>query len=190
MAEAARHGSLGALTTIAVEGRKFDLGLVIISQRPSRVAKDVLAQANSQLVFRLANLEDLAYVRESFEAAGETFLDELPHLDTGVCICAGTMVSMPVRCDVPLFAPRHRFELGQQPPALEALEAAVAAALPGATLVADVDERVIFSGPEAEVTLCSVDGGYALDVDCEDGELVASVQAAVTAALENLREPA
>jgi len=108
MAEAARHGSLGALTTVAVEGRKFGVGLVIVSQRPSRVAKDVLAQMGSQLIFRLANVEDLRYVRESFEAAGEAFLAELPQLDTGVCICTGQMVAMPVRCDVPLFAPRHR----------------------------------------------------------------------------------
>src|SRR3990170_8989755 len=112
MAEAAKHGSLGALTTIAVEGRKFGVGLVVVSQRPSRIAKDVLAQMNSQLVFRLANLEDLAYVRESFEAAGASFLAELPHLDTGICLCAGTAVEMPVRCDVPLFAARRRFELG------------------------------------------------------------------------------
>src|SRR3990170_819168 len=99
MAEAAKHGSLGALTTIAVEGRKFHVGLVIVSQRPSRIAKDVLAQMSSQLVFRLANLEDLQYVRESLEAADATFVRDLAFLDTGVCICAGTMVAMPVRCD-------------------------------------------------------------------------------------------
>lgn len=103
MAEATKHGSLGALTTIAVEGRKFGVGLVIVSQRPSRIAKDVLAQMGSQLVFRLANLEDLAYVRESFEAAGAALLAELPQLDTGVCVAAGAMVEMPVRCRVPLF---------------------------------------------------------------------------------------
>ena len=43
MAEAKDAGSLDALTTIAVEGRKFGVGLVVASQRPSRIAKDVLA---------------------------------------------------------------------------------------------------------------------------------------------------
>ena len=184
MAEAARHGSLGAVTTVAVEGRKFGVGLIVVSQRPSRVAKDVLAQMNSQLVFRLANLEDLMYVRESFEAAGATFLADLPHLDTGVCICAGTMVEMPVRCDVPLFAPRHSFDLGPvELPAAAALEAAVAAELPAATLAEDGEEIVVFSGPQAEVTLRAAEGGYALDVDCADGELAERVRDAVEHAL-------
>ncbi|HXF97371.1 MAG TPA: ATP-binding protein [Gaiellaceae bacterium] len=179
MAEAARHGSLGALTTIAVEGRKFRVGLVVISQRPSRVAKDVLAQMNSQLVFRLANLEDLAYVRESFEAAGEELLADLPRLDTGVCVCAGTMVAMPVRCDVPLYAPRHRFPLGETRPDRRALETAVAHALPEAELLAEVEELIVFSGPEAEEAVRAVDGGYALDVDCADPGVAERVRAAV-----------
>lgn len=183
MAEAARHGSLGALTTVAVEGRKFNLGLVVVSQRPSRVAKDVLAQMNSQLVFRLANLEDLAYVRESFEAAGEMFMADLPQLETGVCICAGTMIEMPVRCHVPLFAVRHRFALGATAPRREALERAVEQALPEAALVADAEELVVFSGSEAEVAIRAVDGGYALDVDSDDGEVAQRVLAAVTEAL-------
>jgi len=32
------------VTTVAVEGRKFGVGLIVVSQRPSRVAKDVLAR--------------------------------------------------------------------------------------------------------------------------------------------------
>ena len=183
MAEAAKHGSLGALTTVAVEGRKFGVGLVVVSQRPSRIAKDVLAQMNSQLVFRLANLEDLAYVRESFEAAGANLLGDLPHLDTGVCVCAGTMVEMPVRCDVPLFAPRHRFELGSERPDAALLQRAVEAALPEAALLADLDEVVVFGDPEAEVAVRALDGGYVLDVDCSDGEVAESVRAAVEKAV-------
>ncbi|RDI75570.1 protein of unknown function DUF87 [Gaiella occulta] len=184
MAEAARHGSLGALTTVAVEGRKFGVGLVIVSQRPSRIAKDVLAQMNSQLVFRLCNLEDIGYVRESFEAADETFVMELSHLDTGVCICAGTMIEMSVRCDVPLFAPRRSFDLGAAAlPAAAVLEEAVAGALPAAALVEEGEELVVFSGPEAEVTLRAEGGGHALDVDCADEKLAERVRAAVEHAL-------
>ncbi len=182
MAQARAHGSLDALTTVAVEGRKFGLGLAVVSQRPSRVAKDVLAQMGSQLVFRLANVEDLQYVRESFEAAGESFLAELPQLETGVCICAGQMVAMPVRCDVPLFAPRHRLDLGWAKPKLADLAQAVASALPQPPLVQEVEEEVIFSGPYAEIALRAVDSGYVLDVDCPDPELAARVREAVEAA--------
>jgi hypothetical protein len=187
MAEAARHGSLGSVTTIAVEGRKFGVGLVVVSQRPSRVAKDVLAQMSSQLVFRLANLEDLAYVRESFEAAGESFIAELPTLDTGVCVCAGTAVALPVRCDVPLFAHRHRIALGPERPDPDDLERAVRAALPERAPAAEADELVVFGGPEAEVTLRAADSGYVLDVDCNHDELAERVRAVVEAALTTSR---
>ncbi len=184
MAEAAKHGSLGALTTIAVEGRKFGVGLVIVSQRPSRIAKDVLAQMSSQLVFRLANLEDLAYVRESFEAAGQELLADLPQLDPGVCVCTGTAVALPVRCEVPLFAPRHRFALDTPPPRdLTALAGAVAAVVPRTVVAEENEEHVVFAGAAAEVTLRRADGGLALDVDCAEEALAERVRAAVERAL-------
>jgi hypothetical protein len=115
---------------------------VFTDAKLARGAKDVLAQANSQLIFHPANLEDLASVRESFEAAGEQFLADLPHLDTGV-----------------------------------------AAAISQARPLAEEDGLVVFAGPAAEVTLRREDGGYVLDVDCEDGELAARLRAAVEAAL-------
>jgi hypothetical protein len=185
MAEAVRHGSLGALTTIAVEGRKFRLGLVVSSQRPSRIAKDVLAQMNSQLIFRLANVEDLGYVRESFEAAGAAFLADLPTLDTGICLCAGTMIAMPVRCDMPLFAPRRRFPLAAAtlPRDREALKDAIVAVMPEVALVAEAEEFVVFAGRDAEVTIRSQDGAYVLDVDCADEAIAEWVREALHVAL-------
>ncbi|MFZ1175130.1 MAG: hypothetical protein WAO15_02395 [Mycobacterium sp.] len=38
------------------------------SQRPARVNKDVLSQCNTHVVFRVANVEDLAVLAGSFEA--------------------------------------------------------------------------------------------------------------------------
>jgi DNA helicase HerA-like ATPase len=182
MAEAARHGSLGALTTVAVEGRKFNVGLIIASQRPSRIAKDVLAQMNSQLIFRLANLEDLGYVRESFEAAGTALLGDLPTLDTGVCLCAGTMIAMPVRCDVPLFAHRERWPMTATVPSdrRAGLADVVRALLPEAQILADEQETVVFADPRAEVSLRTADGTPMLEVTCTDGELAARIRDAVT----------
>jgi DNA helicase HerA-like ATPase len=49
---------------IAREGRKFGLGLVVASQRPSELSKTVLSQCNSFVVHRLQNPEDLRYFRE------------------------------------------------------------------------------------------------------------------------------
>lgn len=181
MAEAARHGSLGAITTIAVEGRKFNLGLAVVTQRPSRVAKDVLAQLNSQLIFRLANSEDLRYVRESFEGASESFAKSIPDLDTGVCVAAGTMMSMPVQCDVPLFATRHRFTIDGQLSLSErqAAEVAIRRVLPEADSVEEDTDVLVFSDDRTEVSLRSADGSTVLDVDCNDPALAGSVHEAV-----------
>jgi len=44
-----------AVFAIASEGRKFGVGLVVSSQRPARVNKDVLSQCNSHMIFRVAN---------------------------------------------------------------------------------------------------------------------------------------
>jgi hypothetical protein len=189
MAKAIAHGSLGEITTLAAEGRKFNIGLVMISQRPSRLSKDVLAQMNSQLVFRLSNTDDLHYVRESFEAASQSFLDDLPNLDTGVCACSGTMVTTPVQCDVPLFAPRHSSDLDPQALTADrkALKEAVATALPRAMELSDADEMVVFAGEGVEVTIRASDGGCRLDIDCEDGSLADRLSSAVASAVSQTK---
>ena len=86
--------SFDAAFTIAAEGRKFNVGLVVSSQRPARVNKDVLSQCNTHLVFRVANVEDLSALAGSFEAASQPLLAELPGFDTGVCVVGGTAIGM------------------------------------------------------------------------------------------------
>ncbi len=95
--------SFDAVFAIASEGRKFGVGLVVSSQRPARVNKDVLSQCNTHLVFRVANVEDLSALAGSFEAASQPLLDELPGFDTGVCVVGGTAIGMLTRVEVPLF---------------------------------------------------------------------------------------
>ena len=92
-----------AAFAIASEGRKFNVGLVVSSQRPARVNKDILSQCNTHLAFRVANVEDLSALAGSFEAASQPLLDELPGFDTGVCVVGGTAIGMLTRVEVPLF---------------------------------------------------------------------------------------
>lgn len=96
-----------AALDIASEGRKFNVGLVLSSQRPDRINKDILSQCNTQMVFRVANAEDLAAIARTFEAASQPLLAELPGFDTGVCVVGGpaigmlTCVQLPLLDDVP-----------------------------------------------------------------------------------------
>lgn len=95
--------SFDATFAIASEGRKFNVALVMSTQRPARVNKDILSQCNTHMIFRVANVEDLAAIAGSFEAASRPLLEELPGFDTGVCVIGGTAIGMVVRVDVPLF---------------------------------------------------------------------------------------
>lgn len=85
---------------IAREGRKYGLGLVVSSQRPSELSKTVLSQCNSFIVHRLQNPEDLRYFREIVPGIYGQLLDQLPSLAPrnalvlGECVKAPALVEM------------------------------------------------------------------------------------------------
>lgn len=81
---------------IAQEGRKFNVGLVLISQRPSRLDETTLSQCNSYIIMKLVNPADQNFVRKVVESLGEEEIRLLPNLDTGEAILAGQMISFPV----------------------------------------------------------------------------------------------
>lgn len=53
----------GAIRRIAKEGRKYGIGLMLVSQRPSEVEATVLSQCNSWVVLRITNESDREHVR-------------------------------------------------------------------------------------------------------------------------------
>jgi hypothetical protein len=63
--------SLPTIRKVITEGRKFGTGLVLISQRPSRLDETTLAQCNSFLVLRLVNPRDKSFVRSVMENLSE-----------------------------------------------------------------------------------------------------------------------
>jgi len=86
------------LTTrqIAQEGRKFGVGLLVISQRPSRLDETTLSQCNSYIVMRMANPADQNYVRRVIETLGEEEAKLLPDLDVGEALLSGQLINFPV----------------------------------------------------------------------------------------------
>jgi len=81
---------------IAREGRKFGLGLVVASQRPSELSKTVLSQCNSFIVHRLQNPEDLRYFREIVPGIYGQLLNQLPALAPRSALVLGECVQAPV----------------------------------------------------------------------------------------------
>jgi len=81
---------------IASEGRKFNLGLAVITQRPAQVSKFVLSQTNTQVMFRTINSSDLGAVSSFVEYAGEDVVSLLPSLKTGMGIACGIGAPFPL----------------------------------------------------------------------------------------------
>ncbi len=61
--EAQYEAAKGAIRRIAKEGRKYGIGLMLVSQRPSEVEATVLSQCNSWIVLRITNEADREHVR-------------------------------------------------------------------------------------------------------------------------------
>ncbi len=81
---------------IAREGRKYGLGLVLASQRPSELSKTVLSQCNNFIVHRMQNPEDLRYFREIVPGIFGQLLDQLPALAPQCALVLGECVKAPV----------------------------------------------------------------------------------------------
>ncbi|MCC6176108.1 MAG: ATP-binding protein [Chloroflexi bacterium] len=83
------------VNTVAAEGRKFQVFLVVVTQRPSRVHQDTLSQCGSQLIMRLTNPDDQRAVRSASEQLSDELLGNLPGLNTGEAIVVGPLTRAP-----------------------------------------------------------------------------------------------
>lgn len=81
---------------IAKEGRKFGLGLLLSSQRPSELSQTVLSQCNTFLLHRLVNDKDQEMVKKLVPDNLGSILNELPILPTKKAILLGWAAPIPV----------------------------------------------------------------------------------------------
>lgn len=88
--------SLPTIRKVITEGRKFGTGLVLISQRPSRLDETTLAQCNSFLVLRIVNPNDKRFVRSVMENLSEEDANVLQTFGPGQGIVSGQAVRFPL----------------------------------------------------------------------------------------------
>lgn len=88
--------SLVTIRKVITEGRKFGTGLILISQRPSRLDETTLAQCNSFLVLRLVNPRDKAHVRSVMENLSDSDANVLQTFGPGQGIVSGQAVRFPL----------------------------------------------------------------------------------------------
>ena len=91
---------------IASEGRKFGMGLCIVSQRPARVDKSVLSQVNSQIILKVSNPNDVKAVSNSVEGLNAEMEQEITNLQVGHAIVSGVS-DMPVIVSIRPRKSRH-----------------------------------------------------------------------------------
>lgn len=86
-----------AVRRIAKEGRKYGVGLMIVSQRPSEIDPTILSQCGTVFAMRLANDTDRSQVAGAASDNLKGLFDVLPILRTGEAIVVGEAVSLPIR---------------------------------------------------------------------------------------------
>jgi DNA helicase HerA-like ATPase len=99
--------STNVLKQILSEGRKFGLGVGLITQRPGKLDADVLSQCMTQFIMRIVNPIDQDTIAKTVEGAGRRMLDELPALTKGQVIVSGVAINTPVMCQVRRRLTRH-----------------------------------------------------------------------------------
>ena len=77
------------IRTLAAEGRKFGLGLCVITQRPARIEKNVLSQCNTQIILKVTNPHDIKAITTSIEGITAGMEKEIPNLPIGTAIVTG-----------------------------------------------------------------------------------------------------
>ncbi|MFH1591295.1 MAG: ATP-binding protein [archaeon] len=88
--------STATIRTLVREGRKFGLGVAVVTQRPALVQKTVLSQCTTQIILKMTNANDLRAVTMSVEGITSEAESEIRNLPIGTALLTGIT-------DVPLF---------------------------------------------------------------------------------------
>jgi len=83
--------STDVIRLISSEGRKFGLGLCVISQRPALVQKTILAQCSTQVVLKVNNPNDLRSLTASIEGITSETAAEIQNLPVGSGLVCGVV---------------------------------------------------------------------------------------------------
>lgn len=82
---------------VAREGRKYGVGLFLITQRPTELPKTVLAQCGTIIALRLSNSEDQNAIKTALPDAIAGLAAVLPSLRTHEAIISGESLVLPAR---------------------------------------------------------------------------------------------
>lgn len=93
-------GARKSMERIAKEGRKYGVGLGVVSQRPNELSETVLSQCGTFVCLRITNPDDQSYVRSLVPEAERELVDILASLGRGEAMVLGEGVPLPTRLRV------------------------------------------------------------------------------------------
>lgn len=85
---------------IVKEGRKYGIGAMIVSQRPSEIDPTILSQCGTFFALRLTNSTDRAHITSALSDNLDGLTSMLPILKTGEAIILGEAVKLPMRTSI------------------------------------------------------------------------------------------
>ena len=92
--------SSNILRTVASEGRKFGMGLCIVSQRPAKVDKNIISQCNTNIILKVTNPNDLKAIIQSVEGLTNQTYREIQRLPIGVALISGAGLQLPIMTEI------------------------------------------------------------------------------------------
>ena len=85
---------------IVKEGRKYGIGAMIVSQRPSEINPTILSQCGTFFALRLTNSSDRNHITSALSDNLDGLTSMLPILRTGEAIILGEAVKLPMRTTI------------------------------------------------------------------------------------------
>ena len=80
---------------MAREGRKFGVGIIIVSQRQRSLDPNVLSQMGSLSIMKIVQQEDQSQIWSASEAINAKIIEQLPSLNPGEALFVGQWVNLP-----------------------------------------------------------------------------------------------
>ena len=93
--KAVEKKSLEIFEKIAKEGRKYGIGLLIISQRPAELNTTIMSQCNNIVSLKITNDRDKTAVAAMLTDSLVGIVEMLPNLDVGECVVVGDAIMLP-----------------------------------------------------------------------------------------------
>ena len=99
--------SSATFRTVAGEGRKFGLGMCVVTQRPAKIDKNVLTQCATQIILKITSINALSAIGASIEGFNESMKEDIQSLPIGVALITSSSLSRPMIVEIRVRETKH-----------------------------------------------------------------------------------